>query len=247
VPHDEDEIRRLLADARHTEPMPDDVVARVDRVLADLRRNERRRRTPTPVDLAAARRRRRARGLLVAAAAVVVVGIGIDRIDLTTAGSDDSASTADSGADSEAGSVGAADGGGRDGGRDLATQPQQAHDDAPGPSGTQELARMATVRLSSDDFGAGVRQARREVVADTVAARAYASSSQALRRGLDQLDGGSVVCSFGDWGRGRFVPARYGGALGVLAFRRPRGETQVVDLFLCGGDEPTRSITLPAP
>ena len=36
-PEQEDRMRRLLADARHDEPVPDDVVARLDRVLADLR------------------------------------------------------------------------------------------------------------------------------------------------------------------------------------------------------------------
>ena len=36
TPEQEAEVRRLLADARHTEPMPDAVVARLDRVLADL-------------------------------------------------------------------------------------------------------------------------------------------------------------------------------------------------------------------
>jgi hypothetical protein len=241
VPHDQDEIRRLLADARHTEPMPDDVAARMDRVVADLRKNERPRRTPPPVDLAAARRRRRVRGLLVAAAAVVAVGIGIDRVDLTTVGSGNSGSSADSAVSGEA-----ADGGGRDNGRHPATEPDR---DTPHPSAQslRDFARMPTVRLSADDFGAGVRQARREVVAANFAADAYTSSSNGLRRSLDSIDGASVVCSFGDWGRGRFVPASYDGAPGVLAYRRPRGETQVVDLFLCGGDEPTRSITLPAP
>ena len=32
----EEQVRRLLADARHDEPMPDDVAERLDRVLADL-------------------------------------------------------------------------------------------------------------------------------------------------------------------------------------------------------------------
>jgi len=43
------------------------------------------------------------------------------------------------------------------------------------------------------------------------------------------------------------VAVRYAGSRGALVFRRPRGDTQVVDLYLCGRDEPTRSITLPAP
>ena len=36
TPAEEERVRRLLADARHTEPMPDEVVARLDGVLADL-------------------------------------------------------------------------------------------------------------------------------------------------------------------------------------------------------------------
>ena len=35
-PAEDERIRRLLADARHTEPMPEAVVARLDRVLSGL-------------------------------------------------------------------------------------------------------------------------------------------------------------------------------------------------------------------
>jgi hypothetical protein len=81
---EEQQVRRLLADARHDEPMPDDVVDRLDRVLADLSPAR-----PDPVrDHVAERRRRRLRNLVLAAAAVVVVGVGISRIDLPTGGDD---------------------------------------------------------------------------------------------------------------------------------------------------------------
>jgi len=71
------EVRRLLAEARPTEPMPDDVAIRMNSVLARLG-NE----TPTApsepsagdVVPIAAHRRRRAAQLLVAAAAIVVGG-----------------------------------------------------------------------------------------------------------------------------------------------------------------------------
>ena len=56
-----------------------------------------------------------------------------------------------------------------------------------------------------------------------------------------------ALCPPRGWGRGAAVPARYDGQPGVLVFRLVRGDTQVVDLFLCGGDQPERSITLPAP
>ncbi len=57
----------------------------------------------------------------------------------------------------------------------------------------------------------------------------------------------SVLCHTGRLGAGQKVPVRYDGERGWLVFRAPEGDTQVVDLYLCGHDEPTRSITLPAP
>lgn len=107
----EEQVRQLLAGVRHEEPMPADVVDRLDRVLADLTGESRR--TPAPVDLAARRRRRVARNLLAAAAAVVVLGVGVSQVDLSTQESDDaggatsadapesSALESDAGADNE--------------------------------------------------------------------------------------------------------------------------------------------------
>jgi hypothetical protein len=37
------------------------------------------------------------------------------------------------------------------------------------------------------------------------------------------------------------------GADAVLVYRTPADGTQRVDLFLCGDDVPTRTVTLPAP
>jgi hypothetical protein len=54
-------------------------------------------------------------------------------------------------------------------------------------------------------------------------------------------------CEPGDWGAGRLVPATYAGQPSVLVFRAVSGDTQVVDLFACGGSEALRSVTLPAP
>lgn len=87
-------VRRLLAEARHDEPTPPAVVARLDATLADLRAERAAPPAPpaagspapsglpprpsggVPVDLAAHRRRRRGTLLLAAAAAVVAVGVG---------------------------------------------------------------------------------------------------------------------------------------------------------------------------
>ena len=82
-PADDERIRRLLAEARHTEPMPEAVAARLDQVLADLVADRAEREPPepaaAPVDLAA-RPARTAANLLVAAAAVVPVGFGITQV-----------------------------------------------------------------------------------------------------------------------------------------------------------------------
>ena len=91
TPAEEDAVRRHLAAARHTEPMPDAVAERLDRVLVGLA-DERTRPVSQPAvppvtDLAARRRRRRGVQLLVAAAAVVVAGVGISQ--LPGPGSDD--------------------------------------------------------------------------------------------------------------------------------------------------------------
>ena len=83
----EEQVRRLLAQARHEEPIPDDVAARLDRVLADLRAEPAESGAPV-VDLAVRRRRRRLTQGLVAAAAVVVLGVGVSRIDLAGSGGD---------------------------------------------------------------------------------------------------------------------------------------------------------------
>ena len=48
-------------------------------------------------------------------------------------------------------------------------------------------------------------------------------------------------------GPGRKVDVTYDGAPGVLVFRPPTRDSQVVDLILCGHSGITRTITLPAP
>src|SRR5687767_6234813 len=72
TPEQEAQVRRLLSDARHTDPMPGDVVARLDRVLAGLGDDSAREATVVRLS----DRRRTATRWLVAAAAVVVLGVG---------------------------------------------------------------------------------------------------------------------------------------------------------------------------
>ena len=86
-PAEEEAVRRELAAARHTAPMPPGLVTRMDDVIAGLQaeRAPASRDSDDVPDLApvlplASRRRRRATQLLVAAAAVVVVGVGFNTV-----------------------------------------------------------------------------------------------------------------------------------------------------------------------
>ncbi|GAA4372641.1 hypothetical protein [Nocardioides caricicola] len=230
---DDDQVRRLLADARHDEPMPDDVAARLDGVLADLRDEKR----PTPTsDLAAAhQRRRRVRAWVLAAAAVVVVGVGANQVDWSGI----SMSGADS-ADAGAGSATSAQEESAD--RDDAASVAPEAASAPADGGA--AWRWARLRLSSEGFG--------DEVADFRAGnQLHPLRSQDKFETTDgelASDGAAfaAVCGLGRVGPGRRVPVRYDGDRAWLVFRPVQGDTQVVDLYLCGLEAPTRSITLPA-
>ena len=78
LPPEQDAVRRLLADARHTGPPPPEVVARLDETLAALGRragDDARRALAAAASPTSAARRRRVAGIgLLAAAAVVVAG-----------------------------------------------------------------------------------------------------------------------------------------------------------------------------
>jgi hypothetical protein len=218
----EEEVRRLLAEARHTGPTPPDVVARLDRVLGDLSQEPVR--TAPVVDLA--RRRRRVGSLLVAAAAVVAIGVGLGQVIALQSGSDSSQA-------GDAGTVADAE-------RDGALP--EAQSDGPGkPAGgdvtplNDDRATLSSVR--PDHFADDLTSARREV-------RGRGSFSY---KADSANEAAGALCSADSWGRGRFVPVRYGKTPAVLVFRRPVRDTQVVDLFLCGSEEPERSVTLPAP
>lgn len=219
---EQEAVRRLLAGSRHTAPTPPEVVARLDRVLGDLAGEPGR--TAPVVDLA--RRRRRAASLLIAAAVVVVVGIGVDQV-VNQSGSDAEFATStaeDSGADSEAES------------QEPGTQAESPAEVDPN-SQDGVLRRKGLIRVRPDHFAADVTAARRTTHPLT--------NDKSVRGRVSNRDF-TELCSRGSWGRGRYVPVRYGGPAAVLVFRRPVGDSEVVDLFLCGGREPVRSVTLPA-
>lgn len=234
------EVRRLLAGARHTDPVPEDVVARLDRVLADLAAEPSRVRPVT--DLAT--RRRRVTRLLVAAAAVVAVGVGVQQVvspqAVSPQGGSDSASAptthdlredvaADQGADSSGAGATA------------------SGEQAPEPTGSSSLDGLTAALPQSGS--ADLLRLRPHHFADDVAGHATFGNARGARVGGRELafDAAGLACRADAWGRGTFVPVRYGRIPAVLVLRRALGDTRVADLFLCGDTEPTRSVTLPAP
>lgn len=216
------EVRRLLADAHHEGPMPDAVVARLDRVLAGLAEEPAR---DAPVAQLATRRRR-ATGLLLAAAAVVAIGIGVGQVLDNGIGGADSLSTADraGSAEEEAAQEGAA----------------EAPEPADGSTSTEDQGASSGdgfARLTREDYGDEVAELRAQSGNGTLDEGGGLSASSATGK----------TCLADTWGAGSFVPVRYEGVPAVLVFRRARGDTQIADLFLCGDSEPLRSVTLPAP
>ena len=223
-PADDERIRRLLAEARHTEPIPAEVASRLEDVLADLSADRARRDAAQQtsargkvVDLAA-RRRRTAANLLVAAAAVIAVGVGISQV-LPQAGSDDAGGEALSPADTAA-EDGAGAGSGGSG--------------MEGESGAPAAPTQDTPKVRSQRFGADVRKVQSERMAYALSAPMFYAD---LNRG----------CLTTDAGEGEYVPVTYDGASGVVVLRVPSGDVQVVDLYLCGDTTPRRSITLTLP
>jgi hypothetical protein len=229
----QEEVRRLLADARHTGPMPDDVAGRLDEVLAGLSTGSGDDRAATPADPAtpvrslAAARRRRATTMVVAAAAVVAVGVGLGQVVGNGLGGGESA-------DSTAAKSS------RDGGvsadRDVPSEP------AGGESRTQrDLVVPEPLPVSPQHFSSDVRRIRAKLgsrIVDQTSANPSPLSSSPTAAG---------ACSPERRGPGAFVPVRYGRQHGVLVFRVPQGDAQVVELFACGNPEALRSVTLSAP
>ena len=224
---DEARVRALLAAAKHDEPMPDAVVARLDRVLAGLAEEGA---PPLANVVPLADRRRRAARMLVAAAAIVVLGVGIGQVVSNGHSSDEPSAGGDAGAPALA--PGAP--------TDTRTSQDSAESSSAGggaanlpqPSGSQQYDSLdaPAFELRPQHFAQDTRKVQ----------------SRALRMTSD-LSSRKAYCSPGAWGSGTYVPVDYGQAPAYLVLRRPSGDSQVADLFLCDGDEPVRSVTLPGP
>jgi hypothetical protein len=216
---EDDDVRRLLAEARHTGPMPDDVAARLDAVLADLAGTSGDRSAGADPQVAslAAHRRRRAAGLLVAAAAIVVGGVAV-------------AQQLPQRHDSPAATAGGA--------------PTDSSQAKPGNTGNGKVRspgalspNVGTVHLK---HGRIVVHAQR-FSADALAGRALMKSKATYSAHSDIAGRSCVVAP----AHSRLLKAVFRHAPAVLVYHRPAGSTQVVDLFVCGTTQPLRSVTLP--
>ncbi|GAA5140598.1 hypothetical protein GCM10023340_00990 [Nocardioides marinquilinus] len=253
TPEQEAQVRRLLARARHDEPVPDHVAARLDQALAGLVAEARAGAPPPPpptgaevVDLAA-RRRRRVTGLLVAAAAVVAVGVGLGQV--IDSGDDDSG-------DADASSAGSALDQENELGRGAADSPAERDDGAqnneavpPAPAATSSDAPSAPVEPSQGSIKPPVLAMDEDDFQDL--ARTFQGiggvpSRPGQRVEADQLTADSAfVCPPAAYGEGELVAVRYDGSPAVLAYRPPAGQTQIVELLRCGSADVFRSLTLP--
>jgi hypothetical protein len=212
------EVRRLLAEARHDEPMPDDVAARLEDVLVDLSSPSSTRGEPRPVAAVVTpisdHRRRRAVVQVVAAAAIVVGGVVlVQNVHLTSTSSSGSAAE-NSAADAQAG-------GRSPTGPKHATPSQQRAKDF---AAADKPVVVHPHRFTLDALKARTKLGRAAPAppADAVACPDLPQHARAVR-------------------------AEYRNAPAALVYRRPQGSSQVVDLYVCGSTGPIRTTTLPAP
>ena len=241
-PQQEEQVRRLLAEARVDEPIPGDVAGRLDRVLARLADGE-----PdgdrSHLDELASRRRRKVTTLLVAAAAVVAVGVGAQSFtldgDVATSGDDATAATAQ-GPESE--ELLKADSAGRDEQAAPAEAPPAAMATGSGDPDASLSRVAAPARIRPAFFAIDVERVRTSV--DPLATQAQSPTQEGFASDSTQASR-SDLCEPGAWGSGRLYLVRYAGNPAVLAFRPAVGETQVVDLLQCGTADILRSVTLP--
>ena len=224
---EQEEVRRLLAEARHVDPMPDDVVDRLDQVLTGLATESGDDRVAAPaasVVSLASRRRHRAKTALVAAAAVVAVGIGLGRVIGDGVGGGGGADSTAASSAQERESSADRDGAGLDARAD-----------------SEYLVVTEPLPVRPEHFSSDVRRIRgdlRSLVADQTSKSPPALSSSPPE---------DYACAAAGSGPGALVPVRYGSRRGVLLFGPVRGDSQVVELFACGNAEALRSVTLPAP
>lgn len=234
TPQQDEQVRRLLAEARHDAPIPADVAARLDDVLAGLTRDEAAPDTAPVVDLAARRRRRNASVLLAAAAAVIVGGFGIGRV-IDVGGNDSDAGGAGTAADSaverepsvEAGSEDAAGG---------------TSEESAAPETDAQLRDGEPLRLSSESLASDV-----EAQLPLAAAAPSAPGDDGAANIAPQEANPCATAAPPAYGDGEFFAAFYDGIPALLVLRPAQGDRQRADVLDCDTAEQLDSVELPVP
>jgi hypothetical protein len=231
-PEQETEVRRLLAEARHDEPIPTAVADRLDAVLTGLTNDEPGSPGVAPViDLAARRRRRNAAAVLAGAAAVIVAGfVGGQVIDVGS--QDGDADTASSGAAADRANKdtdGAAPGAAAGGEENLASPPQAA------PEASARVLQLRSAHLAKD-------------VRDQLFRYSASADSAELptANGFSSL-GCTPPPSATKFGLGDLFPALYDDTPAVLAVRLSADGTRQADVLDCDTAGLLASVTVPSP
>lgn len=226
-PARDESVRALLAAAKHTEPAPAHVVARLDETLAGL--VSERREVRAPVVTLASRRRRTASTVLLAAAAAVVFGVGVTQFvpSIGESGQDSGASSPESLQDQST------------------TQSEEtagAQSDSPESPGTaldqSQLSTRETAPVpSATDADTGALSSTTGLKPQVRRLRPEAASTSSLSTEdclVDPVDHEDVVS------------ITYDGRPGALVYQPAVAGRQLVDVYLCGDADPVRSLRLRA-
>jgi hypothetical protein len=220
----EESVRRLLASARATEPLPEEVRLRLEEVLRGLAEADQplAAGTTAPVVDLAARRRRRVRTLFVAAAAVTAFGVALPQL-LQVTGSDSSSvfSTAE---DAPAGATAGEDSG-ADRDSPAAGAPEAGQQDTSVPS--------APPTLREERFAKDAQALRDRVYLTTGALLDLGELSPDCLAAAERTDAQRTA-----------IAVRYAGRDAALLLGEPVDGSQRAILYVCGESEPRRTTVL---
>jgi hypothetical protein len=249
TPAEEAAVRRALADAGGPVPMPADVSARIDGVVAELAAERTSGTRPlggvheshpeavvVPLDEAARRRRGRVRMLLGAAAAVAVVAVGVGIVS-DQQGQDDMTAASKAAQDDSARGAPTDSSG--------ASAPKEAPAAVPSPA-DQDRLFVEAQRVPSDQPLREVRIAhlREDLVALQHVELPHPSTAD--YSGTTLTAPADFMCDPADFGAGHLVGIEYDGRPAVVAFRAPVGSTQVAEVLACGTGDVLHSTSLAA-
>lgn len=226
TPAQEESVRALLAAAKHARPAPDDVVARLDDTLASLVAE--RREVRAPVVTLASRRRRRAAGAMLAAAAVVVLGVGVTQVlpSPGVGGQDDSTASSAESSDQLSPKLDQAPGAGQDGPADSNLESAEARAAEPKTSEHDSLLADPAYESALTSKAPLRPQLRRLMLLHAVSSHL------------------APTCVSIDAGGATEVAITFDEMPGAAVYREPVAGRQRVDVYLCGSDEPLRTVRL---